>query len=170
MLDFGMKNEPLTVAELVDLVEDTFESFMQLIESAPTGRLEEPGVSGIWSLKDIIAHITWHEEQMIEAMELRALIGSEWWELPTHERNAKIYEEYQSSPIQDVLDDAVATHQQLVHWIRTLSDTELNEPGHFEAMPEDWHFGEILAQNTYLHYGDHAAAIAKWIEDQENRD
>jgi hypothetical protein len=158
-----MKDEQLTVAEIADLVEETFESLLLLIESVPPSRLEEAGVSGNWSLKDVIAHITWHEEQMVETMEVRALIGSEWWELPTHERNVKIYEEYKSSPLQDVLDDATATHQQLAHWIRTLSDAELNEPGHFEAMPEDWLFGEILAQNTYEHYGDHAASIAKWL-------
>ena len=165
-----MNDEPLDVAEFVDLVEETFESLMQLIESAPADKLEEPGVSGKWSLKDILAHITWHEEQMVEAMEVRALIGSEWWELPTHERNANIYEEYKSAPLQDVLDDAAATHQQLVHWIQTLSDAELNETGQFEAMPEDWIFGDILAQNTYEHYGDHAASVAKWLTDLENRE
>jgi uncharacterized damage-inducible protein DinB len=163
-----MKDELLTVAEFADLVEETFESLLLLIESASPSKLEEPGVSGNWSLKDVIAHITWYEEQMVEAMEARALIGSEWWELSTHERNAKIYEEYKASPLQDVLDDATATHQQLEHWIRTLSDTELNEPGHFEAMPEDWLFGEILAQNTYEHYGDHAFSIAKWLTHLES--
>ena len=164
-----MTYEPLTVAEVLDLVEETFESWMQLLESAPSSKLEEPGVSGDWSLKDIIAHITWHEEQMVEAMEARALIGSEWWELPTHERNARIYEERKSEPLQNVLDDAIAAHQQMVHWIQTLSDDELNKPGHFEAMPDDWFFGEILAQNTYQHYGDHAASIARWLSELELR-
>ena len=162
-----MTTEPLTVSELVELVEETFESWMQLLESVPSERLEEPGVSGDWSIKDIIAHITWHEEQMVEAMELRALVGSEWWELPTNERNAKIYEEYKSSPLADVLDDAIGTHEQLVHWIKTLTDEELNETGQFEEMPEEWIFGEILAQNTYEHYGDHAASVAAWISAQE---
>lgn len=166
-----MTYEPLTVSEVLDLVEETFDSWMQLLESAPSSRLEEPGgVSGDWSLKDIIAHITWHEEQMAEAMETRALIGSEWWELHTHERNARIYEENRSEPLQNVLDDAIAAHQQMVHWIQRLSDDELNQPGHFEAMPEDWLFGEILAQNTYLHYGNHAAAVARWLTNQENRE
>ncbi|MBE0635293.1 ClbS/DfsB family four-helix bundle protein [Candidatus Bipolaricaulota bacterium] len=164
-----MTYEPLTVAELVDIVEETFGSWMQLLESVPSDQFEQPGVSGEWSLKDIIAHITWHENQMVEVMEARALVGSEWWELPTRERNAKIYEEYRSAPLSDVLDDATATHQQMIHWIKTLSDAELNEPGHFEEMPEDWLFGDILAQNTYLHYGDHAATVARWLSEAENR-
>ena len=120
-------------------------------------------------MKDTIAHITWHEEQMVGVMEARALIGSEWWELSTPERNARIYEKYKSAPLQDVLDDATATHQQLVHWIGTLSDEDLNEPGHFEAMTEDWLFGDILSQNTYSHYGDHASAVSRWLTSLENR-
>ena len=164
-----MKDEPLTATELVDLVEETFESLLQLIESLSNSDLEEPSVSGSWSLKDILAHITWYEEQMVDAMEARALIGSELWNVSPQERNAAIYEEFKSAPLQDVLDDAIATHQQLVHWVGTLTDEELNEPGHFEAMPDEWTFGEILAQNTYEHYGDHAASIAKWLSNSENR-
>jgi hypothetical protein len=164
-----MNYESLTASEIVELVEETFGSWMQLLESVPSEKLETPGVSGEWSLKDIIAHITWHEEQMVKVMEARALNGSEWWGLPTHERNARIYEEYKSAPLADVLDDAIAVHQQLAHWIQTLSDAELNEPGHFEGMHEDWRFGDILSQNTYEHYGDHSAALARWLSDQENR-
>ncbi|MCK5827612.1 ClbS/DfsB family four-helix bundle protein, partial [Candidatus Bipolaricaulota bacterium] len=126
--------------------------------------------SGDWSLKDIIAHITWHEGQMVEVIEARALAGSDWWELPTHERNARIYGEYKSSPLQNVLDDATATHQQLIHWIGTLTDKDLNEPGSFERMPDSWLFGDILAQNTFQHYGDHAESVARWLTNLENRD
>jgi len=164
-----MKTDPLTVSELLDLVEETFDSWMQLLESAQSDRMDEPGVSGDWSLKDIIAHITWHEEQMIEVMKTHALVGSKWWQLPTHERNARIYDEYKSAALSDVLDHAIAMHEQLIHWIGTLKDADLNEPNRFEGMPEDWLFGDILAQNTYLHYGDHAAAIAKWLTKIENR-
>ncbi len=163
-----MSYEPLTVSELLALVEETFESWMHLLESVPGDKFEQSGVSGDWSLKDIIAHITWHEEQMVEVIEARALVGSEWWELPTPDRNARIYEEYKSTPLQDVLDDARATHQQLVHWIGTLTDEDLNGSASFEGMPPDWLLGEILAQNAFLHYGDHAAAVSRWLTELEN--
>ncbi len=162
-----MNDQPLTVSELVELVEETFDSLMQLIELVPQDKMEEPGVSGKWSLKDILAHITWHEDQMVEVIEARALIASEWWDLPTHERNAKIYTEYKSAALQDILTDAIATHEQLVYWINTLSNEELNDPGAFEEMPAEWVPSDIIAQNTYEHYGDHAASIAKWISAQE---
>ena len=86
-----MANEVLPVSEFVELVEETYGSWEMLLADVPNDRWEESGVSGDWSLKDIIAHITWHEEQMVEVLEARALIGSEWWDLPTAERNAKIY-------------------------------------------------------------------------------
>jgi hypothetical protein len=164
-----MAHEPLSVPEFVDLVEETYDSWMQLLESVPNDRWEKPGISGDWSLKDIIAHITWHEEQMVEVLEARALIGSEWWNLPTAQRNEKIFDEFKDAPLRDILADARAVHEQLVHWIKTMNDDELNEPGQFEAMPEDWIAGDILAQNTFEHYGDHAAAVARWITEQEHQ-
>jgi hypothetical protein len=169
MLSFRMANEVLTVSELLDLVEETYGSWMQLLESAPVDKFEDPGVSGTWSLKDIIAHITWHEEQMAGVLQTRTLIGSEWWNLPTAERNAAIFEEFKAASLDQVMARAEAVHQQLVHWIKTLSDDELNEPGQFEAMPENWVFGDVLAENTFEHYGDHAAAVARWLADQPKR-
>ena len=37
-------------------------------------RLCQPGAAGEWSVKDVIAHITWHEREMIGALQARALI------------------------------------------------------------------------------------------------
>ena len=162
-----MRNDPLTVSDLIDLVEETFDSWMHLLESVPGNKWEKAGVSGDWSLKDVIAHITWHEEQMVTVMEARALVGSEWWELPTHERNAKIYAANKFVPLQDVLNNAASVHRQLVAQIGALNDSDLNEPGQFAGMPDNWLLGDILAENTYLHYGDHAASVAKWISAQE---
>jgi len=164
-----MRNDPLTVSDLLDLVEETFDSWMYLLESVPGNIYEQAGVSGDWSLKDIIAHITWHEEQMVTVMEARALVGSEWWELPTHGRNARIYEANKSVPLQEVLDNAATVHRHLVDRVGSLSDSDLNEPGQFESMPDNWLFGEILAENTYIHYGDHAATVARWLAEVENR-
>ena len=164
-----MRDEPLTVSEMADLIEETHESWMQLLESAPTDQWEEPGVSGDWSLKDITAHIAWHEDQMARVIEARALVGSDWWNLPTDERNANIYAATKDAPLESVIANARAAHEELVCRIRELSDSDLNETGHFAGMPDDWLFGEILAQNTFEHYGDHAATVARWLADREHR-
>ncbi len=35
-----------------------------------------------WSVKDIMAHVVWHEREMTEMLEAHALVGSDWWNLP----------------------------------------------------------------------------------------
>jgi len=164
-----MRDEPLTVLEMVDLIEETYGSWLQLLESAPADQWEAPGVSGNWSLKDIIAHIAWHEEQMAKVIASRALVGSDWWNLPTDERNANIYAATKDAPLESVIADARAVHEDLVRRIRELNGNELNETGHFAGMPDDWLFSDILAQNTFEHYGDHAATVARWLADREHR-
>ncbi len=164
-----MPDEPLTVSELVDLIEETYGSWMQLLESAPADQWEAPGVSGDWSLKDIIAHIAWHEDQMAKVIEARALVGSAWWNLPTDERNANIYATSKVAALETVVADARAVHEDLVCRIRALTDRELNEAGHFAGMPGDWLFGDVLAQNTFEHYVDHAASVARWLADREHQ-
>lgn len=164
-----MSDESLTVSEMVNLIEETYGSWMQLLESAPADQWEAPGVSGDWSLKDIIAHIAWHEDQMAKVIEARALVGSAWWNLPTDERNANIYAATKDAPLEAVIADADAVHEHLVRRVRELSDSDLNEAGHFAGMPDDWLFGEVLAQNTFEHYVDHAATVARWLADRAQR-
>jgi len=47
----------------------------------------EPDVEGKWSVKDIIAHVMWNEQEMVPLMQTRSLIGSELWDLSQDERN-----------------------------------------------------------------------------------
>ncbi len=158
----------MTVAQCLQKVRDSYTAWKDLLASVPFSQYEEPLPGSHWSIKDIIAHITWHEDQMVEVMETRAFIGSAWWQLPTDERNRNIYKEYKSIPLQDILDDATGTHQQLEFWIETLSDDELNGSGQFEEMPPDWLFGDILAQNTYQHYDDHAKSLREAFPNLED--
>jgi hypothetical protein len=42
----------------------------------------EPGLPGGWSVKDVIAHVNWYEQEMVVLLETRELAGSELWGLP----------------------------------------------------------------------------------------
>ena len=50
-----------------------------LLAQVDESRMTQPGVSGYMSVKDIIAHVSWHEQEMIGLIQGRALAGSEWW-------------------------------------------------------------------------------------------
>jgi uncharacterized damage-inducible protein DinB len=136
-----------------------------LLAQIPEEQLTIPGASGAWTVKDVIAHIAWHEREMIGMLDGRTMAhGSGLWLLPTDERNTAIYEEQKNRPLADVLDEAPRMYQSMLALINTLSDDELRDPSRFEFMPADWVPWEIIASNTFGHYQQHTPDIQAWVK------
>jgi hypothetical protein len=126
-------------------------------------RMTAPGVVGAWSIKDIIAHVTWHEREMVGLATAHALVGSELWNLPQDQRNAAIYEQNRQRDLDDVLREAQQVFQELVAALAPLSNEDLNDPARFPGMPPDWVPWQIIAGNTYEHYQHHTPSIRAWL-------
>ena len=125
-------------------------------------QLARPGAEGDWSVKDVIAHITWHEREIVRMLRARSLeegVASEWWGLPTHERNRAIYEANQDRPLQDVLAESRQVYAELSELLAGLSAADLTDPGRYKDMPAEWQPWKLIAENTYEHYNDHAEVI-----------
>jgi hypothetical protein len=156
-------DQPGSVQQLIDSVQSVWTSWDVLIKEVDKALLSISGVAGDWSLKDIIAHLTWHEKEMVGLITAHALVGSELWNLPTDERNAAIYEEVKDQPLEQVLEESKQVHQQLLEVLPSLSDRDLTDPSGFPNMPPDWQPWMIIAQNTYEHYEDHMQDVQRWI-------
>jgi hypothetical protein len=111
--------------------------------------------AGGWTVKDILAHITWHEREMIKVVQAHALVGSDLWNLPLDQRNAIIYTENKDRALKDVLEESTTVFKELIQAMETLTEEDLHDPGRFTDMPPDWLPWDLLAQNTYEHYQDH---------------
>jgi uncharacterized damage-inducible protein DinB len=157
-----MEQSP-TLQELIEMVNREREAWDALVEQIDKDRFTLPGVAGEWSLKDIIAHITWHEHEMVSLIKAHALVGSELWNLPTDERNAAIYEEVRQQPLEQVLEESTQVYQQLIAVLPSLTDQDLTNPESFPGMPPDWQPWLIIVQNTYEHYQDHIPDVERWI-------
>jgi len=114
-----------------------------------------PGFCGTWSAKDVIAHITWHEREMVGLIKGRALAGSELWNLPLDDRNDAIYRANVHRPAAEVRREAGAVFGELLEALETLSDDDLVDPGRFAHMPADWQPWQVIAGNTFEHYEEH---------------
>lgn len=126
-----------------------------------------PGVAGDWSIKDIIAHISWHELQMLGVLHAHALAGSDLWNLPLDQRNAAIYEQNRGRDLADVLVESEQTFPQLIAAIAQLSDADLNDPARFPGMPSAWQPWDLIAGNTYGHYEEHTPDVQAWLAQQK---
>jgi uncharacterized damage-inducible protein DinB len=156
-------DQPGSVQLLTEAIQNTWTTWETLLAQIDQERFTQSGVAGDWSLQDIIAHITWHEKEMVGLVEAHALFGSELWNLPTDERNAAIYAEVRDLPLEQVLAESAQVHQQLLDALPSLSDADLTDPAGFPNMPPDWQPRLVIAQNTYEHYQDHIKDVERWL-------
>jgi len=154
-------------AEFFDTLRTERARWDELLSQIDETQMTQPGVVGEWSVKDIFAHVTWFEREMVGMLQARALIGSELWDLSQDERNAVVFERNRHLPLRDVLAEARRVYEQLLEGLQSLSEEELTDAGRFREMPAEWLPWKIIADNTYEHYLAHAPAIRAWLEKSE---
>jgi hypothetical protein len=133
------------------------------LSQVPEGQMINPAIDG-WSVKDIIAHLTWHEREMIGVIQARALVGSELWNVALAERNAAIFEQNRLRSLAEVCAEAEQVYAQFLECLETLTDEDLNDSSRFAEMPADWIPWELIASNCYEHYRDHSRDLQSWLE------
>ncbi len=154
----------MNLKELLVKVRSAQERWQAALARVPAERMEEPGVAGEWSVKDIIAHITWFERQMISLIEAKVFVGSDLWQLPPHERNDAIFELNRHRSLPQITTEAKLVFGVLVDSLGTLSDEDLADPGEFPGMPAEWVPAEIFDQNTFEHYDAHCEGLLRWLD------
>ena len=108
---------------------------------------------------DVIAHIAWHEGQMVGVLEAHDLVGSELWDLPLDQRNAAIYEVYKDHPLAEVRQEALQTYEIMMKLLASFPAGDLEDTASFPNMPPEWQPWELIANNTYEHYEDHGKGV-----------
>jgi hypothetical protein len=149
---------------MLNKVRSSRSRFDALLATFTDEQMTQPGTEDDWSLKDVIAHISWHERQMVDMLRARSLeegVGSDLWELPLHERNWAIYDSNRDRSFEDVRSESRQVYAELVELLAGLSEEDLTNPAHYKDMPDDWEPWRLIASNTYEHYDDHAEAILK---------
>ena len=96
--------EPHNKSQLLATMRRERAQWNALLAEVGEAQMTEPGVAGAWSVKDIIAHITWYERESFGILQARALVGSELWELSVDQRNAAIFEANHPSGLEWILD------------------------------------------------------------------
>ncbi len=122
----------------------------------------EPGVTGAWSVRDVIAHVTWWDEEAITHLPL--ILGG--GRPPRYSVlyggidafNAMMTEQKQGLSLAEVRAQFVATHQRLIAYLEGVPP---------EHLIGDTRFRRRLRLDTYGHYPLHAQRIREWRERRE---
>jgi Mycothiol maleylpyruvate isomerase N-terminal domain len=151
-------------SEFLENLQKEHAAWETQLRRVETDQMTQPGVVGDWSVKDLVAHVTWSEREMVGVLEAMTLVGSELWTLSNDERNAITYEQDRHRPLAEVLSEERAIYQRLLELVEGLSEQDLNDPHSFKDMPEDWIPWMVLRGNTYKHYHEHSQNLRAWLD------
>ena len=140
-----------------------------------TRRMTLKGVSGKWSIKDLLAHIFAYEQYMADRMH-EIIHGEEY--VPCRTQNAldAFLDEYGYPDFGSALLDDDGSNEWVTEKYKNVSldDVVSQEIQAFaaivaalEAMPEETmnrhNLYERVANNTYRHYREHSVDIRRWL-------
>jgi len=115
-------------SELLDRLQEEYRQWEALLEQIGPTRMDQPGVNGDWSMKDIAAHLTGWQPRLIARIQAAQRNEPEppppW---PAHlesedDINAWIYESNRGRSVREVLDESHHVFQQLLAVIEGLPD------------------------------------------------
>ena len=163
--------EEMSKQKTLDLIRVEWEALETVLARMSKDQLVEPGVTGDWSGKDIVAHLAACNAQMVQWLEesLRGEVpdrpapGQPWPELDSI--NEQIYTESRDKTLAEVLATFHDSHRRAQQAVENLSEEELLDPHRFEWLKGSpmW---RLVASNTWEHYQEHREAIENWLKER----
>jgi hypothetical protein len=143
-----------------------------LLDSVGIDRMESPGVSGFYSAKDVVAHLTAYEQALVrwlkEAKAGRVYIDSVLDQPDLDARNAIVHDASKNRGAQEVLRTFRETLDELEASVELLTDEELNDPEltawfvapRWQQKREVW---QCIADDSYEHQEEHVPDLEHWL-------
>ena len=160
-------------SELLDWLRDDYRQWEELLEQIGPERMEQPGVNGVWFMKDIVAHLTGWQPRVNANLQAALRGESEppppW---PAHlqtddEINAWIYESNRGRSLREVLDESRQVFQRLFEVLEGLPEELQIEQVHQGTRVYHlvWLNGQRYQPGEFFdHYhDDHEPDIRAWL-------
>ena len=159
----------MTKTALIQELRDDQAKWQALLAEVGPARMEQSGVAGHWSVKDLVAHLTGWRRRTITR--LQAVLKQEpdpppYWpaHLTTDDAiNAWFYETSRAHTLDEVLADADAVFEELLAAIAALPDEVVANPTQHITWWADEPFDTYAFMN---HYYEHEPDIRRWLDQQ----
>lgn len=159
-------------AELVAQLNSEQEAWEQLLAQIGEGRMEQPGVAGAWSIKDVVAHLTAWRRRTVGRLEAVAHGRPEPvppWPSELHdddEINAWFHARDRDKSVAETLAESRRVFEQLASAVEKLPEDSLDDPARFP-----WMQGVPLSGAAFFgHFHDeHEADMRAWLSRQTAR-
>ena len=155
--------ETLTKVELLNAMRTEREKLEQAVAPLSAEEITTPMTPGGWSVKDVVAHVTaWEAELVTALMQISQGFKPKILSLPDDDvYNAQIYAEQKDRPLDRILSDFRGVFPQLLKRVSEFSERDL-----IDARRYSWMKGKplerLIAGSSYEHYAEHRATIEAW--------
>ena len=151
-------------SELIRRIGTARRGWDELLGRVDDGLALKPGAEGELSVKDLVAHVTWYEREVVRMLRSRTMEGSGLWALGPDERNAAIYEQARDVSLEDVRAESARVSSALMEQLELLPEEAYHDASRFTDMPPEWEPWKLIAGNTIWHYPDHTGAIQRLLD------
>lgn len=149
----------MTRSQLLKRLDEAWQALLASYDGLSEAEMLEPGVTDNWSVRDIIAHVTWWEEEALAHLPVVLDGGRPPRYSVTYGGidafNAQMMEQRKDLTLAEVLGRRDEVHARLVAFLETVPE---------EHIVRETRFRRRLRLDTYGHYSLHAAAISRWRE------
>ena len=147
----------MNTRQVLQRLDSAWADFEDSYAGLSEAELLTPGVTGQWSVRDIIAHVTWWEEEALEHLPLIRDGG----------RPPRYSVKYGGIDAFNAMRTAQRRHLSLAEVLRQHDDVHERLIAYVAAAPEELYaretrFRRRLRLDTFAHYPIHARAVRAW--------
>jgi hypothetical protein len=151
-----------------DIVKYGQQTILQAIDGFPATAWETPGACGVWSVKDIIAHLASYEQVLVNILTTFTGGGptpvlDSYLELGGQFNDFEVSRR-QAMSITEVLAEFKNTHTQVMSLMAKLPSELLGEVGTLPWYGMEYALDDVLVYMYYGHKREHGAQIAAFCD------
>jgi hypothetical protein len=158
-------------SDLLAEIERERRFWEQLVAQIGEEHMLEPGATGDWTFKDVVAHLNgWRSKTLARpeaARSGRTPTPPPWpaqlsEEDDVEEINAWIYQANRDRPLREVLDEYQRSFSAMRDAVSVLSERDLTEAGRYDWMEEEALAAVITSSIGHLHE-EHEPVLRDWL-------
>lgn len=157
-------------SQIIYDLEASREEFLDAIAGLEDEEMLEPGVVGEWSIKDLLAHISrWEGELVTMLFQARAGKKPDRAEISGQQQidelNARWHRESRDRSLDLIKSDFRGLRPQTIRRVSEFSNEELNDPELYDWLRDEplWRW---IAVDTFEHEREHAEQVRSWRADR----
>ena len=147
-----------------DILKYGHRTVLQTIEGFPEAAWEEAGACGVWSVKDIIAHLASYEEVLVDVLSgfVRRLPTPylDKFTEPGGQFNDTEVERRRGRTVREVLDEFNDAHAQVMSLAAQIRPEQFRQTGTLPWYGLDYALDDVIVYMYYGHKREHSAQIA----------